>query len=65
LPRAVQPGAASAHLREAVNLKPAYADAHVQLVRLLAAQGKNTEGEWHYQEALRLLSEKKHHRSTS
>jgi hypothetical protein len=56
---------APVHLLKAVKLKPAYADAHVQLVRLLAAQGKNTEGEWHNQEALRLLNEKKQHRPAS
>jgi len=46
---------ATEYLVAAINLKADFADAHVLLARLLAAQGKTSEAQKHYGEAMRLL----------
>jgi len=55
--------AAERHLREAVRIKPTFAEAHERLGGVLAAQGKHAEARRELQEALRLkphLAEARH-----
>ena len=49
-----KPAEASEHFRQALRLKPDYADAHYNLGNALADQGKPAEASEHYRQALRI-----------